>query len=317
MDNESLVKIAILYYEHDMTHVEIANAIGSSRVKVTRALQEARRRKLVEFIIRDPVAPFEFYERALLDRYADDGLQACGVAPTRDGERQTRNGLGQIAVPKLRQFLPCDGVVALSMSRAVSATVNQLTETSRSELTVAAASGSVARTTSDTSSALAIELARRLGGRAYTVQGPMRPSSEILASLRREPGVADALRVASEATHLVTGVGSMAPGGGRVVDSLDGNERNSLISRGAVGDLASRFFDADGKSVTNDDDDRLLSLTHDQVWAIPKKMVIGAGTGKSEAIATLLRCKQITSLVVDVSLARELISMSGMRGTTE
>ena len=37
-----LGRVARMYYEHGLTHQEIANALGLSRIRVTRLLAEAR-----------------------------------------------------------------------------------------------------------------------------------------------------------------------------------------------------------------------------------------------------------------------------------
>jgi len=308
MDDRTLIKAAVLYYEHEMTHEEIAVSLGWSRVRVTRALKEARNRGLVEFVIKDPVAPFEYYERAMLAQYEPLGLRSCRIAPSLGDPARTLTGVGRTAAATMEEFLPRDGAVAVSMSRAVSALVNQLTGVARPDVTIAAAGGSTARTTFDTSSALAIELARRLDGHAYTVPGPLRADAQIVAALRKDPDIADALSVAANATHLIVGVGSMNFGGGRTVDTLTPERRDALQRRGAVGDFVSRFIDADAEHVVDEQDDALLALTFEQVRAIPHKLVVGAGSEKGAAVQALLSRGQITDLAIDLSLARTLLA---------
>ena len=46
-NQDVLGRIAKLYYEYDYTHQQIADLIGWNRVKVTRALQEAREQGIV------------------------------------------------------------------------------------------------------------------------------------------------------------------------------------------------------------------------------------------------------------------------------
>ncbi|TCP47843.1 transcriptional regulator [Tamaricihabitans halophyticus] len=306
-DERELTKAAVLYYQHDMTHAEVGRALGWSRIKVTRNLQRARALGLVEFVIHDPVAPFEHLEQSLIERYQ---LDACRVAPTLDDQDRTLAAVGRAGAELMEDFLPYHGVVAVGMSRAVSAMVARLDQISRPELIISAASGSVARTNSYTASALAIDLSRRLGATAHNIPAPLHSDPANVAALRREPAIASALGIAASAGHLVVGVGSMHPGGGTALDGMPTRIREQLIAGGAVGDLVSRYYDEDATAVASDLDTQLLVLEHDEVSAIPKKFVVVAGRGKARAVFALLRAGQITTLALDADLARSLLSLS-------
>lgn len=304
MDERAMIKAAVLHYQHDMTHEETGRALGWNRVKVTRALKEARARGLVEFVVHDPIAPFEHLERAVAQEF---GLTSCRIGPALDDERRTLSSLGRMGAEALRDFLPASGTVAVAMSRALSLVVEQLEGVSRPEVKVAATTGTVARSTSDTSAALAMDLARRIGASAYTVPGPLRATRDTADALRRDPSVAAALELAAGASHLLVGVGSMHPHGGRMRDNLDDSHREALERAGAVGDIATRFFDRDGAQVRTELDDELLSLDFDRITAIPHVFVVASGIGKTASISALLSRRIITDLVVDADLARGLL----------
>ncbi|MBM6588879.1 sugar-binding domain-containing protein [Brevibacterium sp. RIT 803] len=305
MDDQILTKVAMLYYQHEMKHEEIGRELGWNRVKVTRALKEARKRSLVEFVIHDPVAPFENLERSLKVSF---DLKKCRVSPSFTERHRTLNSLGRVGAEALPGFLPEEGTVAVAMSGAVAAAADKLNVLHRPGLQFAATTGSVSRTSAETSAALAVEFARRVGGTAYTVPGPLRSSPEIAAALQDDPAIAAALSMAESASHMVVGVGSMQAGGGRMRDSLSEYTIAELNQAGAVGDIAARFFDQKGRSVHTSIDDDLLALHLEKVLAIPRMMVIAAGAGKAIAISTLLNRGSITDLVVDADLARALTS---------
>ena len=313
MDDRDLIKATVLYYQHDMTHAEIGDSLGWSRIKVTRALKEARSRGLVEFVIHDPVTPFEHLERALTSAY---GLDSCRVGPATDDPARTLTSLGIVGAEALRDFLPESGTVTVAMSGALSMVVDQLQGVSLPEVKIAAATGTVAHTTAETTAALAIALARKTGASAYTVPGPLRSTPNVAQALRAEPATAAALELAAGAGHLVLGVGSMFHGGGRMRDSLDAEYVEELAKGGAIGDIATRFFDDDAKHVPSRLDDELLSLEYEQIIAIPKTFVVGAGAGKTKSIAALLRAGIITDLVITEDLARGLLGAAQNREKT-
>ena len=304
MDERSMAKAAVLYYHHDMTHEEVGQALGWSRVKTTRALKEARARGLVEFVIRDAVAPFEHLERILRDRY---GLTSCRVGPAFDDRGRTTSSVAKVGAESLREFLPETGTVAVAMSTTLSEIVETLGDLPRPELQVASVTGSVMRASADTSSALAFDLARHVHGSAYTVPGPLRAAPEVARVLRADPAITAALELAASATHLVVGIGSMEPGGGRMRDSLGAGHLDELEQAGAVGDVATRFFDVDGAPVPSGLDDELLALEFEQLTAVPQVFAVAVGAGKSTAVEALLRRHFITDLVVDAELARALL----------
>lgn len=305
MDNSGLIRAAVLYYEHDMTHAEIGDSLGWSRIKVTRALKEARARGLVEFVIHDPVTPFDNLERALTSTYS---LDSCRVGPTTGDPARTLTSLGIVGAEALVEFLPKSGTVTVAMSGALSEVVDQLHGVSLPGVAIAAATGSVAHTTAETTAALAIALARKTGASAYTIPGPLRSAPMVVRALLNEPATAAALDLAANAGHLILGVGSMHKGESRMRDNLDADYVEELVEGGAVGDIATRFFDDDAKHVPSRLDDELLSLEYEQILTIPKKFVVAAGAGKTASVSALLKAEIITDLVVTEDLARGLLS---------
>lgn len=305
MDDRALTRVAVLYYHHDMTHEEIARELGWNRVKVTRALKEARNRALVEFVIHDPVAPYESLERRLVHTF---GLHSATVSPSFEDNKRTIDALGRVGAGAISDFLPEEGTVAVAMSSAVAAAAATLGRLQRPGLRFAATTGSVSRSSAETSASLAVELARRVGGTAYTIPGPLRSSPHTAQALREDPAIVSAMSMAENAGHMIVGIGSMQAGGGRMRDSLGEDAVAELLREGAVGDIAARFFDGRGQSLNTSIDQDLLALELEQVLAIPRIMAIAAGAEKRKAIATLLERECISDLVVDADLARALIS---------
>ena len=65
--HNQLVDVARLYYLDDLTHQQIADRLGLSRVKVTRLLRQAVEAKVVEFRIADPALASLVLEDQLKD----------------------------------------------------------------------------------------------------------------------------------------------------------------------------------------------------------------------------------------------------------
>src|SRR3990170_1739202 len=113
-----LGRVARLHYEHGLTHQEIAELLGVSRVKVTRMLAEARRTGVVEIRIHADAHTFTEIESQLLRKF---GLDHVWVVPSvADADKQFA-GLGIAAGHALRELVKPGATVAVGLSRAVSA----------------------------------------------------------------------------------------------------------------------------------------------------------------------------------------------------
>ena len=73
-----------------------------------------------------------------------------------------------------------------------------------------------------------------------------------------------------------------------------------------MGDLAGRFFDADGRPVTGPLDDRVMAVGLDDLTRVPLVIGVAAGRAKAAAVLGALAGGRLDALVCDDSLARAL-----------
>jgi DNA-binding transcriptional regulator LsrR (DeoR family) len=88
---------------------------------------------------------------------------------------------------------------------------------------------------------------------------------------------------------------------------LTGEEIERLIALGAVGDIALRFFDADGREVEHEINDRIIGLDLDQIRNIPRVIGVAGGAEKFDVIRAALRGKIVDVLVTDDRIAGRLL----------
>jgi DNA-binding transcriptional regulator LsrR (DeoR family) len=81
-----------------------------------------------------------------------------------------------------------------------------------------------------------------------------------------------------------------------------------LQACGAVGDIALRFFDANGQPVQHEIFDRMIGLDLDQIRKIPRVIGAAGGEAKVEVIRAALRGKLINVLVTDERTAVNLVA---------
>lgn len=305
-----LARVSRLYYEDDLTQSEIAALLGLQRVKVTRMLAEARRTGVVTITVHGaPEHPFEEEERALADRYH---LTRCQVATTSRQPENTARAVAAAAAQSLAKIVDSSSMIVVGLSRGVVAAVRAMVPAAQTRHPgVIPLGGSWGRSCDGMSPhELATVLAQKAEGTSYSYPAPMLAGTvTAAATFNADPLVARALDLIRRADALVVGVGE-APGG---PDSLLGNllsddDVADLRSRGAVGDVCGRYFDASGNRVDSEVDRRVVGIDMDEVRAIPHRLGIAYGPRKISPLAAALGGGVLNGLVTDVTTARALLN---------
>ncbi|MFJ5123063.1 sugar-binding transcriptional regulator [Kitasatospora sp. NPDC088548] len=302
-----LGKIARLYYEHGLTHQEIADLCGLSRIKVTRLLAEARRVGIVEITVHSDDHLFVGLESALGRAYP---LRQAWVGPTFEDEARAAHSLGAVAAECVSALLEDRATVAVGLSASVATIPRHLRPGAARDVNFVPLTGSgggISRAAS--SHELALAFAAGAGGHAYHLPAPLLARTPQAAQVWREdPAVQETLERAVSADVLVAGIGGRT---GLLVENLSASDLAATRGRGAVGDISGRFFDANGAAVPCEVDDRLIGLSLAQLRAVPVRIGVARGAAKLQALRVALSQGLINVLVTDSSTAEGLLAAAG------
>lgn len=302
-----LGRVARLHYIHGLTHQQIADTLGLSRVKVTRLLAEARRTGVVEIRIHSDESIFTDLEFQLRER---SNLEQVWVAPRFDDREQLLDSIATTGAACL-QAIVHDGLsVAVGLSETVGRIAPKLTIDEDVSVLFVPAAGS--RPTSGAVSnphEVAHALATAFGGEGRHLPAPIvAASADSARILRNEPDVTEALKLARNAELGIFGIGGTEPGAGMLMDGTVPREVvRELIDQGAVGDISAAFYDANGRAVHTDFDQRVVGMSLEEIVQIPARVGIAGGAGKVPAILGAVRAGLITTLVTDERTAREVL----------
>ncbi|MEV4668961.1 sugar-binding transcriptional regulator [Microbacterium sp. LWO12-1.2] len=298
-------RVARMYYELGLTHQEIADTLGLSRVRVTRLLAEARESGMVEIIVHVEESLFAAEEQALLSRF---GLRQAWIAPSIDDPAKAARAMATVGVEALASVIEKDTTVAMGLSTAVAAVVEAFPTRSLGARFVPLTGSSSGLANGASPHELTLALARRTGGAAFHLPAPLvAASAQAAESAYADPGVRDVLARAAEATTVIAGIGSTQDTRGLLFGSLSEEERAALLEAGAIGDIGGRFFDATGAPVRGALDHRVVGLDLDQLRAIPHRLAIAAGPAKLDALRVALSSGLVTMLVTDSTTAAGLL----------
>lgn len=300
-------RVARLHYEHGLTHQQIADLVGVSRVKVTRLLAQARRTGVVEIRVHSDEPLFTDLELQLATHA---GLDHVLLAPTTVDEDAQYDALGVVAARLLATLLVEGGTVAVGLSASVAAAARHLRGLERPEVGFVPATGTwLPGEDGPQHDDVAQALARAVGGRSSSLPAPvLAASEEAAAHYRREPAVRDALERARRSNLAVVGIGGLTAGSSLLLDAnLPDGTVEELLTAGAVGGIVASFLDADGRPIPTGFSRRIVGLTVEELGAIPVRLGIAGGVSKRAAVAAALRGHHLTSLVTDVDTGRWLL----------
>jgi len=308
-----LVKVARLYYEAELTQARIAQRMRLSRQKVQRLLDAVREKGVVRIVVEPLQGVHAERERGLEERY---GLAEAVIVETSAYQDQSvvAREIGVAAADYLLRVLRPRDRLVLSWGGALLGMVNALRRHPHRELAgvqVIQGLGGVVDPSRDThSSELVRRLAQFVGGRALPLAAPgVAGSRAARNAFLRDPHVARVLEAGREADLAFVGIGaprqeSILVREGTIVTWED---LEALRSRGAVGDFNLRYFDAAGKTIDSELDDRVVGLSLEDFRRIPHVVGLAGGAVKLDAIRGALAGKLVNVLITDHLTAQRLL----------
>lgn len=297
--------VARRYYIDGASKVEIADALGLSRFKVARLLDEARESGLVRIEIRHAGSvDVELSERV----QAALALRHCIVVDTPEEDPASlRRELGTAAARLLTEIVGADDVLGLAWARSVSAmsaALTRLAPCSVVQLTGALSGADV----HESSIELVREVARIAGGPASYFYAPLIvPDAATARALRQQPEVARAMDLIPSVTVAVAGVGGWSAGQSTLFDAIEPAERDALHAQGVRADISGILLDADAVPVRTALTERMIGITAEQMLAIPEVIAIAYGISKTEALRLAIRGGLVDGVITHTAVARGLL----------
>lgn len=306
-NEELMVRSAWLYYEEGLTQQEIARHLGVSRLKVNRLLKQARESGVVQISIQHPGVRLTELESRLMERF---NLPRAIVMPAPLDSTQLKRTLGKAAAQYLERVLRPNDCLGVAWGTTVLEAAQHLKPQTVPDLCVVQAVGGLLPDLGEINPFdVTRRIAEALGARYYYLYAPMFLSSpEVKDALLREPFVAHVLERARNASHVLTSVGEMGPTATfRQVGYLDEKTFQDLETLGAVGSMFARFFDAQGRPVASELDQRTLAVELADLRRIEDVILVAGGYQKVNAILGALHGGYVKTLITDAVTARELL----------
>lgn len=284
----------------------IASELGISRFQVARLLEIAVEQGVIRFHIEPPGSFDDELSETLRKRF---GLHQAIVIDIPDPEltaATVRQRVGQAAAAVLTESVTEHDVLGIGWGRTLTSMAAELTEIARcSVVQMVGVAGSI----HDNS----IEIVRQVSavgrGRAYPLYVPLLlGDAQAVATLLRQPGIADAVKLFDSITVAAVAVGSWDPPDSQLLDALPTTDREALSGQGIVGEICTVLLREDGSTI-DALQSRSIGVSVEQLRRIRDLIVVAGGAHKARAVRAAIRARIATTLVTDRTLAKALLEL--------
>ena len=305
-------KVAYLYYKQQQKQSDIARQLDISQATVSRILKRAEEEAIVRITVNMPTGVYAQLESDLCARY---GLKAAIVVHCEDeSDEAIFDHIGSAAAYYVETTIGKNEVVGLSSwSSSLLAMVDAMHPLVKAtNAKVVQSLGGVGNPSANIyASRITERFANLVQGEAVYLPAPGVASSvQMRDELQHNPFVRQAVDLFDQVTLALVGIGSIEPSkllmsSGNVFTA---EELAMLQVSGAVGDIFLRFFDLQGQPVITPLNDRVISMTLEQLKRVRRSVGIAGGPRKTKAIRGAITGGWINVLITDQMTAERLLS---------
>lgn len=309
---ELLAQVASLYYEKELSQVEIGDLLGLSRIKVYRLLKEARDERVVQILIMWPSERDIQLEAELTKIFHLD--RALVIKNTSMNNDTTQVRLGQLVAQYLESTLKDGMTLTVNMGQSTYEVINAIRPGFQANVNVAQAMGSVLDRNGELDSlSHGRQLAQKLGGKFFNLPSPLMANSpEAALVLKEQPLIEHVLNISRHADIALLGIGGLNPEFSHYVKSgiIPEEKLEYLSAEGAVGDISGNFIDKFGRLYNCVYNQCIIGLNLDELRGIPNTIAVAMGDEKKLAILGSLRTGVINTFCTDYHTANNLMRLN-------
>ncbi|SIO33463.1 DNA-binding transcriptional regulator LsrR, DeoR family [Rhodovulum sp. ES.010] len=303
-----LTRVAWAYHVEGMTQGEVAEKLGVTRLRVNRALAEARRTGLVRVSFNTAYAACAEVEAALIDRF--DLTKAYVVPSASDpGDTQTIVGaaLGNLLTEALAD--PAVRLFGMSWGNTLNLATRFMAPLNRPDLEIVSVMGGLTRGSDLNSFEITTRLADLCNARHSYFTAPLyagsRSSRDTIMQLDVFVEILEKIR---SADALAIAAGDISDRSLLMRDALPADVTQAeLRALGAVGDILGVVIDADGHPLDHPVNERVIGVGLAGLARVPNVILASGGAHKVPVLRAVLRLGHIDSFVTDEATARAIL----------
>jgi deoxyribonucleoside regulator len=312
----TLVQIAHLYYDDNLSQQEIATRLGVSRSLIAQYLQRARDTGIVRIHIVDPDDACPDLAASLAK---ESGIKRVTVIPNpRGSQALALRAVAKAAADFIAEQLRDGDTLGLAWGRTTSTVVDLLKPTHARRIDILPLMGESGHSGLHSQmNQLVMLAAENLHAKPHFLSLPMVVSSSGLRdALVKEAGIRDVIERWDQLNLACMGIGVVPPVPGMVV-YIGEEHLPRLVEAGAVGDIAGVYYDAAGRIVKSGLEDRIIGVTLAQMKAIRSLVGVACGEDKALAVLGAMRTGLLSAVFIDQAAAERILSEIRSRPSTQ
>lgn len=296
-----------LYYVGGLTQDQIARELGISRQRAQRLVSRALAGGLIQIRLNHRIAACLDLEAALVARFA---LTRCRVAPSLGAGADPARAIAPAAAAELERYLrlTTSQVIAFGTGRALRGMAEQLAPTDARQHRIVSLLGNIAPDGSATLYDVISRVAEKLNAPYYPMPVPViSDTPEERAFFMRLRPVQAVFSLAQRADVTFVGVGQMGDDAPLALDGFVTRAAlNELQAQGAVGEIASWVFDAEGRYMDTPRNALVGGVRVEPGQSRPV-IAVAAGPSKVHPIRAALSGRIVNALITDEATARAIL----------
>lgn len=310
-----LARVAWFYHVEGLTQGAVAERLGVTRLRVNKALADARRLGIVRISINSSFGSCAETEARLKSRF---GLEEAFIVPSPadPGNVQTVVGtaLGHhltrlLADPQIRLF-------GMSWGNTLNLATRFMEPVHRPDLEIVSMMGGMTKGSDINTFEVTTRLADLCGAQHSYFTAPLytgsKESRDTLMGLDVFRAVLDKIRRVDAVTMAA---GDMTAASILVNDGLPGDIAvEELIEAGAVGDILGQFLDARGRVVDHPINDRVIGVGIKDLFDMRSVILAAGGAHKVPILAAALGSGAVDAFISDEDTAEAVLQAAGDQG---
>ena len=301
-DTRMMIKVCKMYYQEGLSQNEIAKKMKISRPTVSRHLNQAKRKGIVEIKINEN--DLLELEKELEEKYKIKEVICV------QKNHNLKSTLGKSAADYILRNLKDGDTLAVSAGTTVDQVAKMLAthKTFPNSLLIPLVGGMGNVTIDIHANHIVDTFSKKLGAKSLFLHAPVvvddKYSKEFIMKQKFVQNITENF---SKTKIAVVGIGSN-PLESTMVSAYNDELSISDVSKiNATGDIFYNFIDEEGKQLDCEWNDKVISISFEEYKKIPLKIGVAGGINKASAIHAALKNELIDVLVIDEETAINIL----------
>ncbi len=303
-----LARVAWSYHVEGLTQGAVAEKLGVTRLRINKALAEARRLGMVRISINSDFAPCIELEEELKQRF---GLREASIAPSPSDPANVQTIVGTALGHMLNGLLadPQTRLFGMSWGNTLNLATRFMEPMNRPDLEIVSTMGGLSQGSDLNTFEITTRLADLCNARHSYFTAPLYAgTAESRDTMMALDVIAAILRKIRRVDALAMAAGDLSDRSLLIRHGLPAEVSPAdLRAAGAVGDLQGYFLDAGGRPVRHSINERVIGIGLDDLRPIPNVVLAAGGAHKVAIIRAALLTGVVDSFVSDEETARAVL----------